>query len=186
MANRILSAHINSKKDSLKVIFKGQELGRDADGDVFDFETSKKTNQEIHRDLLVALQDLVPHLLFSTELIDESVAIPTSIDDSSWFMNGHWEDDSRLKKFKITGIKTFGKHAIEGIYIYGHKETSHGDIVDIKSPLISLDRDPSNKYPLHVIFGAQIERLITEIEKYVFEGKNVKTIEEQLSIFPKK
>lgn len=172
MANeRILSATL-TKKNTLKVKFNSTELGRGGLDEMYSTKQQKETTQEAHHDLIYALDALTPHLLFRSELIDKSVAIPTSVKDEDWFLKFHWEDDKRFENFKITGIKTFGKNAVEGVYIYGHKQTEHGDIVELKSPLISLDRSENNLYPLHVIFGSQIETLLTEINKYVFEGKN--------------
>lgn len=185
MATRIISAHL-TKKNTVKVKFKTQEVPKGQVEESFDAELSKTSNQEAHRDLVHALDALTPHLLFRSELIDKSVAIPTSVKDEDYFLKWFWEDDARMKNFKITGIKTFGKHAVEGIYIFGHKETEFGDVVGLKSPLISLDHSEENNYPLHRILSSQMETLLDEIDKYLFEGKNVNTITNQLSMFPPK
>lgn len=185
MASRIISAHV-TKKGTLKAIFKQDEIGKNIAEDVFNAELSKKTSQKIHRDLENAFDAFIPHLMFSTQLIDKSVAIPTNISDEDYFKKWHFEDDRRFDGIKITGIKTFGKHAVEGIYIYGHKKTEHGDIVELKSPLISFDHNPENKYPLHVLASSSYETLEDEINKYLFELKDEKTITNQLEMWPNK
>lgn len=169
---RIVSAHL-TKKNTLKAKYTQKEVGKGGLDTLYDTEQTKKTTQEVHRDLDYAMQKLVPHLMFSTQLIDKSVAIPADMEPENYFNDFFWEDDKRFEDIKITGIKTFGKHAVEGIYLYGHKVTEFDDIVELKSPLISLERDPNNNYPLNVLFGAQIETLLFEIDKYIFEGKSV-------------
>lgn len=185
MATRIISAHL-TKKNTLKVKYKQQEVGKNGLEEVFDSELAKSSNQEIHRDLDVALHNLVPHLMFSTGLIDGSVAIPPTIKDEEYFQKFHWQDDKRFEGVSVTGVKTFGKHVVEGIYIYGQVENEHGDVTSFRSPLISLDISPENKYQLNHILNPQWATVETEIDKYIFELKNVKTITNQLSIFPPK
>jgi len=176
---RIISAHI-TKKNTLKAKYTQKEVGKGGLDTLYDTEQTKKTTQEIHRDLDYAYQKMVPHLMFSTQLIDKSVAIPADMEPENYFNDFFWEDDKRFDGIHITGIKTFGKHAVEGIYLYGYKMTEFDDVVELKSPLISLDRSPANTYPLHVLFGAQMETLLTEIELYIFEGKSVN--DNQLSL----
>lgn len=169
---RIVSAHL-TKKNTLKAKYTNKEIGRSGMDTLYDTEQTKKTTQEVHRDLIYAYDSCVPHLMFSTQLIDKSVAIPADMEPEKYFKDWHWENDSRFDDIHVTGIKTFGKHAIEGIYLYGHKITEHGDVVELRSPLISLDRDPNNNYPLHILFGAQIETLLFEIDAYLTNGKSV-------------
>lgn len=183
MATRIISAHL-TKKGSVKIIYKQQEVGKAGIEEIFDAEYLKKSNQEAHRDLIHAFDSFVPHVMFRCQFVDKSVAIPTSIPDEDYFKKWHWEDDERFADLRVTGFKTFGKHAVEGIYVYAEKETEDGQVIPFRTPLISFDRNGDNPYALHVLASSQYETVEEEINKYAFEAKNVNTITNQLSMFP--
>jgi len=177
---RVLKAEL-TKKNQLKCEYKQTEVGRDRNLDQpFNVKVGKVSDQEAHRDLCYAFSRLSPHILFSSELIDAKVAIPTSIEDKDWFDKFHYEDDSRFDGVNVNKIETFGKNAIEGVRLIGTKETSKGEIVPLKSPVIYFDRSNTEHYPLVAILESQIETLIFEIEEYQ-AGKNVNS--NQLSLF---
>lgn len=173
---------VELKKDgTVKVKYRQNEVPRSGDMEFCKAKYQKESEQLAHRDLQYAFARLVPHLLFSTEFIDPSIAIPTSVDDKSFFDKFHFEDDKRFEEVHVTGVQMYGKDSLDGVQLFGHKETSKGDFVKFKSPLIYLDRSDPNHYPLLVILDSQIETLIHEVDEYI-NGKTIPKSQLELEI----
>lgn len=158
----------------MTVKFNKNEVGRD--GQTWDAKWSKESNQLVSRELANCIDRLIPHLMYASELADDSIKLDRDMDYEKWFKECHYNDDKRFDNITITGISFIGTQALDAVKIYGYKETARTDKpfkVKIETPVINLDRVAENKYPLVAILDDQINDLQLEIEEWLEKGKTV-------------
>lgn len=135
---------------------------------------SRKSDQLMSRELSDAVDALKPHLMFASELIDESIKLDENMDYEKWFSEGHYNDDERFSNLTITGVQFFGTEALDAVKIFGYRETEKTDKpfkVKIETPVINLDRVKENRYALVVILDEQIDTLQQKIEGWLEKGE---------------
>lgn len=180
MAARIEKVEL--KKDgTIKVKYKQNEVPRSGDMEFCKAKYLKESEQLAHKDLTNAFARLTPHLLFSTELIGEDIAIPSHIEDKEYFDKFHFEDDPRFADVHVTAVQTYGKDSLDGVQLFGYKENSKGYQCKFKTDVIYLDRADPNHYQLLVILDSQIETLLHEVEEYI-NGKTVAKAQMELEL----
>jgi len=180
---RLLTAEL-TKKNFLKLSYRQVEIGINGLDDAATVGNKKTYDKEAHRDLIYAFNRLCPHLLFQTELIDKSVAIPADIEDKKYFDDFLFDDDERFEGVTVTKVQTFGKNEIEGIKIFGEKTNSNGDVCPLRTGVIYFNQNDGTEYALRTIVQSQYETLEFECEEYD-KGKNSNTITNQLQMFDK-
>jgi hypothetical protein len=162
------------KKHIIKVTYNKDEVSKE--GDVWGTEYSKKTNQYLSQKLSDNISALVPHLLWTTELISEELAVSGGLDYQAWFKENKYLDDSRFDNVELTKIQFIGKEQLDGVKLFGFKKTTKvgkGFKVKIETPVINLDRTKDGAYALVAIMEAQLSDLDFSLEKYLEEGETL-------------
>lgn len=171
------------KKTLVKVIYKTTEGSKE--GNTFDVKYSKESNQFLSVDLDNAFRRLIPHLMFASELIDDSIKLDRDMDYPTWFKEHHYEDDNRFHNVVITEVEFIGTEALDAVKLHGYKATSRTDKefkVKIETPVINLDRVAENRYPLVAILDEQINDLELELTEWLEKGKTL-TKSQQITMF---
>lgn len=145
-------------------------------GQQWNDQWSRKSDQLMSKDLSDAIDCLKPHLMFASELIDDSIDLDQNMDYEKWFSEGHYNDDERFNNLTITGIQFFGTEALDAVKLFGYRETEKTDKpfkVKIETPVINLDRVKENHYALVSIIDTQIDTLQEKIEGWLEKGETV-------------
>lgn len=159
-------------KSFMQVNFNKKAVG--LTGQPFSDNWSRKSDQLMSRDLDNAINRLIPHLLYASELADDSINLDGNMDYETWFKNFHYNDDERFNNVVITGVQFFGTEALDAVKLFGYKETERTAKpfkVKIETPVINLDRVAENSYPLVAILDDQINDLQLEIDEWLERGK---------------
>ena len=172
-----------NKKTLMKVTYNQSE--GNATGTTFDVKWVKESNQYLSKDLDNAFDRLIPHLMFASEFIDESIKLNRDMDYELWFKDFHYNDDARFDNVYITEVHFIGTEALDAVQLVGYKETTktakpHKS--PIKTPVINLDRVAENRYALVTILDSQIADLQAEITEWLEKGKTL-TKAQQLSLY---
>jgi hypothetical protein len=170
------------KKTLVKLNYSQAEANKE--GNSFDVKWTKESNQYLSKELDYAIESLKPHLMFASELIDESIKLNVDMDYQTWFADHHFNDDERFDNLTITQIDFIGTEALDAVKIYGYKSTTKTDKefkVKIETPVINLDRSENNRYALASIIDTQIDTLQHEIEEWL-KGKTLSKIQ-QMAMF---
>lgn len=165
--NRIIITP-KKKQDLMTVKYNRKAVLKD--GTPFKERTATERDLPMHRELQYAIEALVPHLLWSTELIDEKINLDAKMDYEKWFSESLYAEDSRFNNVTITGITFYGTEALDAVKLHGFKETiktAKPFRVKIESPVINLDRVAENQYALVKILDEQIDTVLIEIEKWL-------------------
>ena len=163
------------KKTSLMAVVYNKKSGN-LTGQSWNDKLTRESDQLMSRELSDAVDALTPHLLWATELIDESIDLDENLDYEKWFNEGLYRDDERFNNLTITGIKFIGTEALDAVKLYGYKTVEWSDKpfkVKLETPVINLDRVKENRYTLVSIIDGQIDTLIGEIEEWLTHGKTV-------------
>jgi len=169
-------------KHTIKVVYNKDEVSKDRD--VWAAEYSKKTNQYLSVALQTSLDGLIPHLLWSTELISDDLKLDKDLDYPTYFKDHKFREDERFDSIEITKIVFFGKEKLDAVKLFGFKRTtkcSKGFNVKIETPQINLDRE-SQDYALLTILDEQLSDLMVELEAYLEEGASLNKAQ-QMALF---
>jgi len=169
-------------KHTIKVVYNKDEVSKDRD--VWNAEYSKKTNQYLSVALQASLDGLIPHLLWSTELISDELVLDGELNYPKYFREHEFRKDERFDGVEISKIVFFGKEKLDAVKLYGFKRTtkvSRGFNVKIETPQINLDRE-SQDYALLTILDEQMHDLMVELEAYVEELSSLNKAQ-QASLF---
>ena len=123
--------------------------------------TTEEGNQRVHKDVINALQCLVPHML----MIVEMPGFRKFTDE--YLENEEAVEDNNLKGFYVTGFSISAKG---GLTIKGGVKTESGRVTTMNAPLTSLDAESSNYEHIDDL-NSIIETLIDEATKYFIDGK---------------
>lgn len=170
------------KKTLVKVFYNQHEVSKEGNG--FDVEYTKKTNQYMSRSLDEAFQVFKPHLLFGSELAGTEINLDENMDYQKWFSEGHWDADSRFDGVEITEVQFIGNEVLDSVKIKGYRRTqltTKPFDVKIETPVINLDRVAENHYALVTLLDEHADILLQEIEKYL-AGETL-TKAQQASLF---
>jgi len=180
---KTLEVQKKGKKHQIKVTYNKDEVSKE--GNVWGTEYSKKTNQFLSQQLSDNILSLVPHLLWSTELISEDLSLDGDLDYPKWFKENKFLDDTRFENVELTKIQFIGKEQLDAVKLFGYKKTTKvgkGFKVKIESPVINLDRTKEDAYALVSIIEAQLSDLEYSLEKYLEDGHTL-TKAQQASLF---
>jgi hypothetical protein len=176
--------HIVFKKDETFIGFDESQQPRDSNEPIND-KNIKRSDLPRHSDFERAMDKLKPHLLIACEL-----QTPTDC-NGNFLQSVHFNDfiadsDEEKERFgglDVTAILIQGKHASDGVQIFGTKTTSWGEVVKIKTPSIPLKREPEGyNYPLVDILDAQIDKLLSEADLYNQRKKHGAGIQQQIDL----
>lgn len=179
---RQLDIQKKGKKHKIKVSFNKDEVSKE--GNVWSAKYSKETDQYLSQQLSDNINALVPHLLWTTELISEDLKLDGDLDYKKYFKDNEYLDDPRFDNVELTKIQFIGKEQLDAIKLFGFKKTtkvSKGFKVKIETPVINLDRTKEDAYALVTILEAQLSDLEYSLEKYLEDGHTL-TKAQQLSL----
>jgi hypothetical protein len=171
------------KKTFMKVFY-NQTEGNGL-GNTFEVKWVKESDQYLSKDLEWAFARLVPHLLYASELIDDSINLDKDMNYEKWFNECAYHDDSRFDGLVLTEIEFIGTEALDAVRMKGYKstqKTAKEFKVPIPTPVINLDRVAENRYALVSILDAQLDDLQLEITEWLEKGKTL-TKAQQASLF---
>lgn len=171
------------KKTLIKVVYNQSEAN--SQGNNFDVKWVKESNQYLSKELDDAITRLTPHLLFASELIDESIKLNRDMDYETWFKDFHFQDDARFDNVVITEIEFIGTEALDAVKLKGYKGTSKTDKefkVKIETPVINLDRVKENRYALTSILDEQIDDVQLKLTGWLERGETL-TQAQQMTMF---
>lgn len=182
MAQKFRSLDIKKKgkKHLIKVTYNKDEVSKE--GNVWGAEYSKKTDQYLSQQLNDNISALVPHLLWTTELISEELNLDGSLDYPKWFKENKYLDDARFENVELSKIQFIGKEQLDAVKLFGFKKTTKvgkGFKVKIETPVINLDRTKEDAYALVTILEAQLSDLEYSLEKYLEDGHTLSKLQQQ-------
>lgn len=152
--------------------------------EVYEVEWSKSSNQPLNKELSDCIERMIPHLLFSSEFIDNSINLNKDMDYEKWFAEFEWQkeglqQDGRFDNVDIDKIEFVENKDgfLSGINIFGHKVAVNRP-KPIKNPfksgIIRLNKEDDNYYPLVSILDVQVQDMILAIDKWLAKGKELK------------
>lgn len=167
----------------IKVTYNEDEVSRFEN--VWDTKKTKESNQYASVSLNKAIDNMIVHLMYGSELISPEIKLNKDLDYPLWFKDQHFKDDERFSFIEITKVQFFGNEKADSIKIFGYRETQLTDKafkVNIETPVINLDKSSENYYKLVTILSDQVDDLQTELEHWSSKGDTL-TKEQQLSFF---
>lgn len=153
--------------------------------DIVNDKMDKRCDLPRHADFERAMDKLKPHLLIACELqkpedCNGNYLQPSHFDS---FIADEDEEKDGFGGLDITGILIQGKHAADGVQIFGTKTTSAGEVIKIKTPSIPLKRVPEGyNYPLIDILDNQIDVLLEEAILYNQRKKHGAGVQRELPL----
>lgn len=178
--------HIVFKKDETFIGFVESMQPRDSNDPIND-KNMKRSDLPRHADFERAMDKLKPHLLIACEL-QKPVDHNGNYLQPSHFNDYLADDDNEKDRFgglTVTAILIQGKHAVDGVQIFGTKTTSWGAVINLKTPSIPLKRQPDGwNYELVDILDDQIDTLLTEGDLYNARKKHGAGMQQQISLPP--
>lgn len=170
-------------KTLIKVTYNEDEVSRFEN--VWDTKKTKESNQYASVGLDNAIQAMIPHAMFGSELISTEIKLNKDLDYPLWFKDSHFKDDERFSYVEIDKIQFFGSEKADSVKIFAHRVTQLTDKafkVKFETPVINLDKNGDNYYKLVTILTDQVDDLQTEIDHWTSKGDTL-TKEQQLSFF---
>ena len=132
---------------------------------------SVKCANQVHPDLLAAMDKLIPHFILLCEL-PESTALAIDL-----MANQIDEVDiSELPKIQVTGFSIGGDDEDEGLTIIGSRLLEKGKSLNINSPFTKYDREDYQ-------YADELSLAIQGIENEIREFLNGKISNKQLDMF---
>lgn len=176
--------HIVFKKNETFIGFVESMQPRDSNEPIND-KNVKRSDLPRHADFERAMDKLKPHLLIACEL-QEPMDYNGNMLKASHFNDYFADSDEEKKRFgglEITGVLIQGKHAEDGVQIFGTKTTSWGAVINLKTPSIALKpQAESFNYPLVKILDDQIDKLLTEADLYNARKKHGAGMQQQINL----
>lgn len=135
----------------------------------------KRSDLPRHADFQRAMDKLKPHLLIAC-------GFQTAKDcNGNYLQSIHFNDffsdtDEEAERFgglEMTAILIQGKHAADGVQLFGTKLAPSGDVIKFKTPSIPLKRVQEGwNYELVEILDTQIDKLLFEAEQFRLRKKH--------------
>lgn len=152
--------------------------------EVYDVEWSKSSNQPLNKELSDCIEKMIPHLLFSSEFIDNSINLDKDMDYEKWFNEFEWQKEGLQQDVRFDNVDVDKIEFVEnkdgflsGINIHGHKvavKRSKPFKNTFKSGVIRLNKEEDSYYPLVVLLEAQVQDMILAIDKWLAKGRELK------------
>lgn len=139
----------------LKLEYEETVTSKDEEGNekanVFDYTVTCRN--EVHEDLVNALQNLRPHVLAITESFEpksDLAEIP----------------EQMLDKIEVTGISIGGSDEHLGVTIIAKRKLKHGKILNLTTPFQKYE-DENMPYEFAGELYADVEQLVDEVQQYL-------------------
>lgn len=186
MSTKIKSIKVT--KTETFIGFVTSEQPRDVNKIVND-KSMKRSDLPRHADFEFAMDKLKPHLLIACGFM------PPKDFNGNYLQSVHFNDffadtDEEKERFgwlEMTGILIQGKHAVDGVQLFGTKVAPNGDLVKIKTPPIPLKRVSDGwNYDLVEILDTQIDKLLFEADLFNQRKKHGAGMQTQAELPPAK
>lgn len=142
---------------------------------VINDKDGKHSDLPRHADFVRAMDKLKPHLLIACgfqEAKDVNGNFLQTLHFNDFFADTD-EEKHRFGGLSMTGILIQGKHAADGVQLFGTKIAPSGDVVKIKTPSIPLKRVADGwNYELVEILDTQIDKLLFEADLFLQRKKH--------------
>lgn len=165
-----------------EVVFPDNEVAKSQE--VYDVKWSKSSNQPLNKELSDCIERMIPHLLFSSEFIDNSINLNKDMDYEKWFKEFEWQkeglqQDVRFDNVDIDQIEFIENKegGLSGIKIKGHKVAVNRAKPfknTFSSGVINLNKTDDLYYPLIVLLDEQVQEMIEAIDKWLARGRELK------------
>lgn len=173
------------KKQTVTAKYSGQEFNEPTK-EFVNVEVTKKSNQYISKALSDAIDVLVPHLLWLTDLVQDGLSFKDATEYEKWFSEHQFKDKKEFENVFIDKVVFYGEEQVDAVKIYGHKlatRYTEGFKAKLETPQVAFENQKgSEEYPLLTILGGHIDDIETLINKYLFEGETLSK-NEQLTMF---
>lgn len=178
------SLELKRKKGQVfcKVIFPDAE--KSITQETYDVEYSKSSNQPLNKELSDCIERMIPHLLFSSEFIDNSINLDKDMDYDKWFKEFEWQKEGLQQDVRFDNVDIDKIVFVEdkdgnlsGVEIFGHKvavNRSKPKKNTFSTGVIRLDKSEDVYYALVVILESQVQDMILAIDKWLAKGKELK------------
>lgn len=169
------------KKTLVKVFYNETEVS--LEGNHFNVENTKKTDQYMSNALSKCVDMFKPHLMFASELAGDKINLDGTLDYQGWFSKGEWEKDTRFQGVEITEIQFIGNDVLDSVKIKGYRATQETEKefkVNIETPVVNLARESEFAYAMVVLLDEHANNLLLELDEFI-KGKTLSKAE-QLSI----
>lgn len=138
-----------------------------------------KSNMARHDDFNNAMDKFKVHLMIRSQFMDPLDRLGMSI-QAPYFTDHIFEDDDRLKGISVKGIIFTTKEDTTSFQIIGQKITTDGEIIPLKSPVISTIKLPEGEnvynYPLITLADEHKETLLLEAREFLNYKSNAMTL----------
>lgn len=175
-----------TKKETF-IGFETSEQPRDANA-ITNEKNSKRSDLPRHADFERAMDKLKPHLLITNDFQAPKDCNGNML-QSSHFNDFFGDEDEEAERFgglEMTGIIIHGKHAADGVQLFGTKTSKLG-IIPVQTPVIPLKRNPGGyDYPLLDILDAQIDKLLLEASMFNDKKKHGAGVQTEAQLPPSK
>lgn len=152
--------------------------------EAYDVTNSKRSNQPLNKELSDCIERMIPHLLFASEFIDNSINLDKDMDYEKWFKEFEWQkeglqQDTRFDNVDIDKIVFIDDKDgnLVGVDIFGHKvavKRSKPKKNTFSSGVIRLDKEEDKYYPLCTLLDEQVHDMILAIDKWLAKGAELK------------
>lgn len=154
----------------------GQSFQPRDQNDVIDEQPTFKSNMSRHPDFDRAMDRMKVHLIIRCGFSNADTRLNQPI-DKAFFDEHLFEDDPRFSDVVVTGIIVTTKKDLSGFQILGTAHTVDGQIVKLKSPVISLLKtDGGYNYPLITLAEEHLSTLELEALEYLKYKSNSKQL----------
>lgn len=140
--------------------------------DHFNAVYTKISDQPISKAIDDCKMRLEAHLMFASELVDNAINLDENMDYEKYFAEFRHQEDDRFAGVDVTKIEFIPNKEgeLHGVKIYGKKVTQHTDkpyTNKISTPVIQLNKESDNYYPLVVELDGQVHDLLKAIDEYL-------------------
>lgn len=125
-----------------------------------------------HKDLSDAFVDLIPHLLFSSELF------PIMTTNKDWYESREFLEEKIFTGITVHELQILNQEETK-IKLIGSKTTTLGEVVPLQSVIIDMEADGPDKYLLITVLSEVVERVISEAGLYYSNQKYGSFVEQQ-------
>ena len=165
-----------------EVTFPASEVAKTQE--VYDVKWVKSSNQPLTKNLSDCIERLIPHVLFSSEFIDNSINLNKDMDYEKWFKEFEWQKEGLQQDVRFDNVDIDKVEFIEnkegmlsGVNITAHKTAVNRDKPiknSFKSGVINLNKTDDMYYPLVSILDEQVQDMILAIDDWLARGKELK------------
>lgn len=141
-----------------------------------DEEITIKSNMERHDDFVRALDRFKVHLMVRSELVEPLDRLGMSI-TKEYFDDHIFEEDDRFSGVEVEGVIFTTLTDTSSFQIIGSKTTEDGEVIKLKSPVIStLTLESGYNYPLRLLADEHKETLLLEAQEFLKYKSNAMTL----------